>query len=113
MTYTGPDIHGRNPTGVEGLLEKIVSQALSDLEYLRKRGVVTADGRINKSAAMARGRTTANGSQMCGGKPYQKLCEVQALLDFFTGGGCEEVAAAMGGNLDTDAICDQLGLVRN
>ena len=111
--YIRPDIHGRHQTGVEGLLEAIVSQALNDLAYLRKRGVVTDDGRINKGAAMARGRTKANGSQMCGSKPYQKVCEVQALLDFFTGGSCEEVAAAMGGNLDTDAICDQLGLVRN
>jgi len=111
MTYTRPEIHGRHTPGMEGLLEAIVSQALNDLAYLRKRGVVSEGGRINKGAAMARGRTKTN-SVMCGSKPYQKVCEIEALLDFFREGGCEMVAHAMGGDLDTDAICDRLGLVR-
>jgi hypothetical protein len=94
------DLSILRPTGADGLMYAVVTQAVEDMKYFVKHGIVV-DSKVILNWP-AKGHTGAIG--------YSNRAEVEELINFFLDGDMEQLVSGLGTNLKMDDVLVAVGL---
>jgi hypothetical protein len=94
------DLSVLRPAGADGLMYAVVTQAVEDMKYFVKHGIVV-DSKVIPNWP-AKGSTGAIG--------YSSRAEVEELINFFIDGDMEQLVTGLGTNLKMDDVLIAVGL---